>query len=320
MNSLLIDTLADCIASDQPKKFVAKNGDYVFEINSNAREVFVNVLLDCSFGQVERQKIVKEKAWYYDKNQMKAPLALKFKAAELLNFIEEYPSKHTISREERYKVFSHIMEAEYQEMMKETVHIEHISELYDLVKDVQAVEYHVLVDWNRKLDFSSPNIDLNEYVLSLKGHVWSESRINSWDEYAEDYRDECEFYDDAIPAYCQALQSEEQPIPICLQILPKDKKGEDDNDSVLFHYGDVLSYLAVKNNRKALESLTPDEVNKHQAEHKPFYFIYVDNTYSQGVNQIDYDSYKLRIDIPEELDFDAAKQYIEERLLKEDMI
>lgn len=210
------------------------------------------------------------------------------------------------------------MENEYKELLSQAVEIYGIEDLYELlINEPAGNTYRLIIPKSPRADalmFFSEQTggDLNEEHLRRQG-ITITCEYDDFANFLDDNADKCVF-GDACTSYCVDLDTEEHPIPWLFYITFNDPKRSNDisNCDMQERYVKVLNYLAVKENRKLLDEMTPDNI--------PEVFHNLDNFYHMPVYEDYYERFDYKVKLPDTKDFNEIKEAIRNQLLKNNLI
>ena len=98
----------------------------------------------------------------------------------------------------------------------------------------------------------------------------------------------------------------------CYTFNDPGRKNDFSNIRFAEKYSKVLNYLAVKYNRKLLDSMTPDNI--------PEVFHNVDEYYHMPLSDDYYERFDYKVRLPDTKDFNKTKEAIRNQLLENNLI
>lgn len=215
------------------------------------------------------------------------------------------------------------MSVEYKRIVEQTHVVNSIADLYDLVIDSKYGDPCLLVSMgtqcakNILYGIARLDIELNIEHLSRKGIIFSEDDdIGMFrDEHFDDW-----LFDSVTARYCSELNTEEHPIPMFLRFSFNDKRDWKNDFSIDEEYCNVMNSLAIADNRKLLETLTPEILDSYRKANKPILFHNTDDDYF-----VDYDDkynqpYHYKVIVPEGMSSEEAKEAIKIKLIEHELL
>lgn len=313
MIKLLRTTLADCLSSDGHHEYAVDTNNYHFEIVSTDTKAALDSYIDYGFGGDHCYELLQKDA----KVCMKERDNMLIFAASVLNFIETYPAKHPLDRDALFAKYEAKMEKDYRELFRLSNEINSVADLYGiLINETAGNTYRLILPKSSQAERLMLLVDrtcgdLNEEHLRL--HGVTKTPEDSYYDFFNDHKDQCPF-GDACTSFCKDLNTEEHPIPWLFNITFNDKKRKNDvsNDYLQDLYIKVLNYLAVKENRKLLESMTPENI--------PEVFHDLDNSYFMPLSGDYIERFDYKVTLPSTTVFNEIKEAIRYQLLENNLI
>ena len=215
------------------------------------------------------------------------------------------------------------MSVEYKRIVEQTHVVNSIADLYDLVIDSEYGDPCLLVSMGtpcaNDILYRIARLDdeLNIEHLSRKGISFSEDddTVMFRDEHFDDW-----LFGSVTARYCWELNTEEHPIPMFLHFCFNDEREWKNDFSIDKDYSNVLNSLAIADNRKLFETLTPVILDSYRRTNKPILFHNTDDNY-----YVDYDykynqPYYYKVIVPEGMSSEEAKEAIKKELIEHELI
>ena len=314
MIKLLIATLADCLSSGGHHEYAVDTDNYHFEIVSTNTKAALNIYIDYGFGGDHCYELLQKDA----KICMKKNENMKMFVFRVLKFIESYPSEHPLDREALFAKYEAKMEKSYRNLLSLSSDINSVADLYDiLINETAGNTYRLILPKSSQAEglmlfAEQTGGNLNEEHLRRQG-ITTAREYDDFNDFLYDNKDQC-IFGDACTNYCVDLDTEEHPIPWLFYVTFNDRERTNDisNGHMQEIYVKVLNYLAVKENRKLLDSMTPDNI--------PEVFHNVDYSYHMPLSGDYYERFDYKVKLPDTKDFNEIKKSIQNQLLEKNLI
>lgn len=185
------------------------------------------------------------------------------------------------------------MSVGYKRIVEQTLVVNSIADLYDLVIDSEYGDPCLLVSMGTPCakdilyGIVRLDIELNIEHLSRKGIIFSEGDDTGMfrDEHFDDW-----LFGSVTARYCSELNTEEHPIPLFLRFCFNDKREWKNDFSIDQDYSNVLNSLAIADN----------------------YFVDYDDKYNQP--------YHYNVIVPEGMSSEETKEAIKKELIERELI
>ena len=314
MIKLLRETLTDCLSSGGHHEYAVDTDNYHFEIVSTDTKAALNIYIDYGFGGDHCYELLQKDAKICSK---KSDSMYKF-VVRILKFIESYPAKNPLDRDALFAKYEAKMEKDYRKLLRLSDDINSVADLYDLlINEPAGTTYRLILPKTGEAEglmlfADQTGGNLNEEHLRRQGIIKT-PEDGDYSDFFYEHRDQCVF-GDACTNYCEDLNTEEHPIPWLFYLTFNDRERYNDVSNGYMHdiYIKVLNYLAVKENRKLLDSMTPDNI--------PEVFHNVDDYYNMPLNGDYYERFDYKVQLPDTKDFNVIKDSIRKELIEHNLI